>query len=118
MGTGGSCCCAGPTNPGWAGGTSPVVSAASPFASTAGLGGDVVVATTLFSGFLTSGTGLYRIAGADVERLLRSLQITAEAQLADLQAVARAYLEGRDDFEPIGRADLLRRLDGRASTRW
>lgn len=52
----------------------------------------------------------YRLAGESVERLLQALRRTAEDELAELDAVARDYLEGRDDFEPIARAELVRRL--------
>jgi len=53
---------------------------------------------------------LYRLADPVVETLLRSLKATAEEQLAELDAVAREYLEGRDEFEPIDRDELRRRL--------
>lgn len=53
----------------------------------------------------------YRIADASVEALWHALRRTAEARLAELDEVARAYLIGRDDFEPIDRAELARRLD-------
>lgn len=53
---------------------------------------------------------LYRLADPIVEALLGSLKATAERQLADLDAVARAYLERRDEFEPIDRVELKRRL--------
>ncbi len=52
----------------------------------------------------------YRLAGESVERLLQALRHTAEAELAELDQVARDYLDGRDDFEPIERAELVRRL--------
>ncbi len=53
---------------------------------------------------------VYRLASPAVETLLHSLRVTAETQLAELDAVARQYLEGRDELEPIDRAELLRRL--------
>ncbi|HTJ40597.1 MAG TPA: metalloregulator ArsR/SmtB family transcription factor [Kofleriaceae bacterium] len=53
---------------------------------------------------------LYRIADDSVVALLQSLRHTAEARLAELDEVARDYLVGRDDFEPIGRGELARRL--------
>src|SRR5262245_53770402 len=40
---------------------------------------------------------LYRLAGPSVETLLASLKTTAEKQLAELNLVAREYLEGRDE---------------------
>jgi len=54
---------------------------------------------------------LYRLAGESVERLLAALRHTAEAELAELDQVAQDYLDGRDDFEPIERGELARRLE-------
>lgn len=53
---------------------------------------------------------LYRVADPSVEALWHALQRTAEVRLAELDEVAREYLIGRDDFEPIERAELVRRL--------
>lgn len=53
---------------------------------------------------------LYRIADDSVETLFHALRGTAEARLAELDLVARDYLTGRDDFEPIDRLELARRL--------
>ena len=53
---------------------------------------------------------LYRVADPSVETLWHALRETAEARLAELDEVARDYLIGRDDFEPIARAELARRL--------
>jgi rhodanese-related sulfurtransferase/DNA-binding transcriptional ArsR family regulator len=53
---------------------------------------------------------IYRIADDSVIALWQALRHTAEARLADLDEVARGYLVGRDDLEPIGRAELARRL--------
>jgi rhodanese-related sulfurtransferase len=52
----------------------------------------------------------YRLADPSVAALCRALRTTAQKQLAELDAVAREYLEGRDEFEPIDRTELLRRL--------
>src|SRR5690242_4123415 len=52
----------------------------------------------------------YRVADASVETLWLALRNTAEARLAELEGVARDYLAGRDDFEPIDRGELARRL--------
>lgn len=52
----------------------------------------------------------YRIADGSVEGLVQSLRRTGERQLTELETVARAYLVGRDDFAPIERSELLRRL--------
>jgi rhodanese-related sulfurtransferase len=54
---------------------------------------------------------VYRIADGAVEALWQSLRRTGEHQLAELEHVAREYLVGRDDFEPIARPELLRRLE-------
>jgi rhodanese-related sulfurtransferase len=53
---------------------------------------------------------LYRLADPTVAALWQSLRATAQKQLAEVDAVAREYLEGRDEFEPIGRDELLRRM--------
>jgi rhodanese-related sulfurtransferase len=53
---------------------------------------------------------LYRVADPSVEALWHALRRTAEVRLAELDEVAREYLIGRDDFEPIERAELRRRL--------
>ncbi|HEX7835855.1 MAG TPA: metalloregulator ArsR/SmtB family transcription factor, partial [Kofleriaceae bacterium] len=53
---------------------------------------------------------LYRIADDSVEALWHAVRRTAEARIAELTEVARAYLTGSDDFEPIDRVELVRRL--------
>jgi len=53
---------------------------------------------------------LYRVGDDSVISLWQSLRRTAEARLAELDEVARDYLVGRDDFEPIDRGELARRL--------
>jgi rhodanese-related sulfurtransferase len=52
----------------------------------------------------------YRVASPSVDGLWRALRATGESQLTELDQVARDYLEGRDDFQPIGRKELLRGL--------
>jgi len=52
----------------------------------------------------------YRVADDSVEQLWHTLRRTVEARLPELDAVVRDYLVGRDDFEPIDRAELMRRL--------
>jgi rhodanese-related sulfurtransferase len=52
----------------------------------------------------------YRLADPAVGALLLALRSTAETQLAELDSVAREYLEGRDEFEPVDRAELVRRM--------
>src|SRR5688572_11320820 len=53
---------------------------------------------------------LYRVADESVPALWHALRRTAEARLTELDAVVRDYMVGRDDFEPISRAELVRRL--------
>jgi rhodanese-related sulfurtransferase len=52
----------------------------------------------------------YRVASPSVGALWRALRATGESQLAELDQVARDYLDGRDDFQPIDRKELLRGL--------
>jgi rhodanese-related sulfurtransferase len=58
----------------------------------------------------------YRLADPSVAALFQALRATAEKQLAEVDAVAREYLEGRDEFEPIDRSELLRRMRAGAVT--
>jgi rhodanese-related sulfurtransferase len=53
---------------------------------------------------------LYRVADPVVEQLWLALRATARKQLAELEQVARDYLEGADDFAPIERKELARRI--------
>jgi rhodanese-related sulfurtransferase len=53
---------------------------------------------------------IYRLADPEVETLIAAVKRTAERQLAELDGVAREYLEGRDQLQPIDRAELRRRL--------
>lgn len=53
---------------------------------------------------------VYRIADPSVVALYHALRDAAEAQLAEVGSVARAYLEGKDELEAIDRAELSRRL--------
>lgn len=52
----------------------------------------------------------YRLASPAVIELWLALRRTAEAQLAELPAVARAYLGEVDELEAISREELARRL--------
>lgn len=52
----------------------------------------------------------YRVADESVEALWHALRRTVEARIPELDAVVRDYLVGRDDFEPIDRAELVRRM--------
>jgi rhodanese-related sulfurtransferase len=53
---------------------------------------------------------VYRVADESIEVLWHALRHTAESRLAELESVVREYMVGRDDFEPIGRAELIARL--------
>lgn len=53
----------------------------------------------------------YRIAASQVLDLWLAVRRTAEAQLAEMPGVAREYLGDPDDFQPIDREELARRLD-------
>jgi rhodanese-related sulfurtransferase/DNA-binding MarR family transcriptional regulator len=53
----------------------------------------------------------YRLASPSVATLWHALRDTAQQQLAELDVVAREYLAGRDDFEPISRTELVKRLE-------
>jgi rhodanese-related sulfurtransferase len=52
----------------------------------------------------------YRLAGEDVFRFLRDLQTLARSRLAEVEQVARLYIDGRDELEPVSVAELRRRL--------
>jgi rhodanese-related sulfurtransferase len=52
----------------------------------------------------------YRVADESVEALWHALRRTVEARLTELAQVVHDYMGGIDDFEPIGRAELQRRL--------
>ena len=53
---------------------------------------------------------VYRIADPSVVALYHALRDVAETQLAEVDSVARAYLEGKAELEAIDRAELARRL--------
>jgi rhodanese-related sulfurtransferase len=53
----------------------------------------------------------YRLAAPSVVNLWLALRSTAEGQLSELSAVARDYLGAPDDFEPIEREELARRIE-------
>jgi rhodanese-related sulfurtransferase len=52
----------------------------------------------------------YRLAGEEVFRFLRELQTVARSRLAEVEGIARLYLDGRDDLEPVSLKELQRRL--------
>ena len=51
----------------------------------------------------------YRLASAGVFRLLREVRDVARMQLAEVERVARQYIDGRDELDPVS-LDELRRL--------
>ncbi len=58
---------------------------------------------------------LYRVADPNVCRFLYGMQHLARGRLAEVDRIAQAYFEARDELEPISRDDLLKRL-GRRGT--
>lgn len=52
----------------------------------------------------------YALADEGVLRLVRQVQHVARSHLADVERVARLYLDDRDELEPIGLDELRRRL--------
>ncbi|HWO89828.1 MAG TPA: metalloregulator ArsR/SmtB family transcription factor [Gemmatimonadales bacterium] len=52
----------------------------------------------------------YRLAGDDVARFLRDLQTLGRNHLAEVQSLARDFIERRDALEPVSLKELRRRL--------
>jgi rhodanese-related sulfurtransferase len=52
----------------------------------------------------------YRLASDDVFRFLRELQALARGRLAEVEQVARLYIDDRDEMEPVSIDELRRRL--------
>ncbi len=52
----------------------------------------------------------YRLAAPEVFELCRALRTLAAARLDEVQRLAAAYLDGRDELEPVTRRELARRL--------
>jgi rhodanese-related sulfurtransferase len=52
----------------------------------------------------------YRLAGPEVFDLTRSVRTLAERRIAEIERIARDYRSGREGLEPLGSADLLKRL--------
>lgn len=53
----------------------------------------------------------YRLSGASVYEVLRGLQALARERLAEVDKVAREYLEDPGGMEPVGMGELRRRLE-------
>jgi rhodanese-related sulfurtransferase/DNA-binding transcriptional ArsR family regulator len=66
------------------------------------------------AGLVTSrreGTSVwYRLAAPEVFELWRALRALASARLAQVERLAAAYLDARDQLEPVTREELARRL--------
>ncbi len=52
----------------------------------------------------------YRLASEDVSRFLRELQSLARDRLAEVEQVARLYIDDRDEMEPVSLDELRRRV--------
>jgi len=52
----------------------------------------------------------YRLTGDDVFRFVRDLQAVARVRLAEVERVAKAYVDARDELEPVSLDELRRRL--------
>jgi rhodanese-related sulfurtransferase/DNA-binding transcriptional ArsR family regulator len=53
----------------------------------------------------------YRLAGPEVFELWRTLRTLAGARLVEVERLAAAYLDARDELEPVTRQELARRLE-------
>jgi ArsR family transcriptional regulator len=52
----------------------------------------------------------YRLADDTVLRVLREIQALTRRRLHEVDQLARTYIDDRDSLEPVGAAELLRRL--------
>lgn len=53
---------------------------------------------------------LYRLADDGVLALLSSLRQVAERNIAQVDRIVRSYFDGRDNLEPVSRAELFERM--------
>jgi len=51
----------------------------------------------------------YRLASANVAQFLGAIHSVAANRLAELDWIMKRYLDGKDDLEPVGRDELLKR---------
>jgi rhodanese-related sulfurtransferase len=51
----------------------------------------------------------YRLAGDEVAALLGAVATVGQRHVADIERIVRLYFLSRDDFEPVGREELLDR---------
>jgi ArsR family transcriptional regulator len=52
----------------------------------------------------------YRLADPEVFDLHRKLALVGRRRLTEVDSIVQRYFEGRDGLEPVGRAELLRRV--------
>lgn len=52
----------------------------------------------------------YRLADPDVFELTRTIHTLAEHHLAEVDRIVHTYFDARDEFEPVGRDELLKRV--------
>ena len=52
----------------------------------------------------------YRLADPGVFGLHRKLATVGRRRLAEIDSIVQRYFEGRDELEPVGRAELLQRV--------
>lgn len=64
-----------------------------------------LVETTRSAQFIT-----YRLADASIADLLLRMRAVADARLSEMQAITRTYAEQRGLLEPVGQAELFRRI--------
>jgi rhodanese-related sulfurtransferase len=53
---------------------------------------------------------MYRVADSSVADFMRSLRLLAEDRLAEVDQTLRSFLRDRGAFEPVGREELLQRV--------
>jgi rhodanese-related sulfurtransferase/DNA-binding transcriptional ArsR family regulator len=58
---------------------------------------------------------IYRLVDEGVSRFLAALRELSRARLVEVEQVVRDYFEARDHLEPLGSADLMRRLEDPAT---
>ncbi len=53
----------------------------------------------------------YRLAGPDVFEIARMLRSIGEQRLAEVDRIVKTFVAARDELEPIGRCELLKRAE-------
>ncbi len=54
----------------------------------------------------------YRVADGTVQLFLSALQSVARSRLAEVEQAIRLYFDARDEFNPVDRGELMRRMKG------